>query len=1141
MAPGGLPKAIKIVYGQMQEHRAEQELKALSRIKEVRHPFLLSLERFEIIDGQLLIVMELADLSLMDRFQECQTQGMAGIPREELLGFIRDAADALDYMNDHHGLQHLDIKPQNMLLVGGRVKIADFGMVKDLEGTSVTATGGVTPVYASPEAFDARVSRFSDQYSLAVVYQEMLTGFRPFPGQTAMQLAAQHTSSPPMLDPLPVGDRPSIARALAKLPDQRFPSCRHMVEELLRAGAGEPVPYSGLQAAPAQLQAGKDSPLAAPSVSPEADKNAMLDQITEASPPPVKKQKPLPAETRVTKPAFHKSFLPVRPAKIRPTLFLGIGGLASAALFRLKQRLRHRFRDLESVPVLALLQMDTDRKALEQLREGRHGEALTADETLLVPLRRPEDYRPQAKELLRWLDRRWLYGIPRSLMTEGMRPLGRLALVDNAPALLARLRDTLTRVVSPKAKTTAASAGFAVRDDKPRVFLVASLAGGTGGGMYLDVAYAVRQVLAELQIPDDGLCALLLHATGQQPAARDLARINSYAGLLELNHFARVDASLPGDLVHGLAPVGPGEVPFKEGYLIHLGDHLDRTEAEAATHAVAEYLYLNTATAAGKFLEQHRLSTRPSPTARGAGMAVRTFGLVQISFPRHSLAELAADLFCFHLINRWRGESDGQAEGTTDLGPMPEVCSGEMEPAALANRFLEAATKFWGQEPEAYFQKLMADSPLGSQPPAPQPTPAEMTGQLLDQIDDLLIPKSSATKSKDGLSAVAASLAPSPARLLKEALRERAVELVGRFSHSLLDWLVAMVDDPNKRFKAADRATRWLVQKLRGAIAIGKTRLPQIPSQLEALRRELTTPDKTKKGSGVIWSGRKRGQAPAAELQHVVAYGMLRLEELTLENAMSVLEVVVGRVSDFAQDSMICRQKLGQFAATFQADFAATAGLPPQKFAAANFTEILPGQAKNLGKAAESMLARVGPALLPTFDESFQREVLNPQGGLWRPVSGNGDLIQMLKDDLLGRAQVAILEATRDIDAAQLFLEAHPQPGDVQPELLNHVQEAVPRLSVSQHGRRLVVAVPSSPAGAAVRDELKRIVQHLPVSVLDSDGDIILCQESSPLQLPQVAAQLIANDAGHVDTAHRVLTRVDVAWSPLSAESKTEK
>src|ERR1700694_1964059 len=89
-APGGLHKAIKVVYGDLQTighdcQRADQELKALSRVKTVRHPYILSLERYDIIDGKLMIVMELADRNLWDRFREHRAHGLAGIPREELL------------------------------------------------------------------------------------------------------------------------------------------------------------------------------------------------------------------------------------------------------------------------------------------------------------------------------------------------------------------------------------------------------------------------------------------------------------------------------------------------------------------------------------------------------------------------------------------------------------------------------------------------------------------------------------------------------------------------------------------------------------------------------------------------------------------------------------------------------------------------------------------------------------------------------------------------------------------------------------------------------------------------------------------------------------------------------------------------
>ena len=125
--------------------------------REIRHPYILSLERFDIIDGQLIIVMELADRNLWDRFRECRAQGGVGIPREELLRYMEEAAEALDLMNNQYQIQHLDIKPQNLFLVFNHVKVADFGLAKVLEGVRATVTGGVTPVYAAPETFEGWV------------------------------------------------------------------------------------------------------------------------------------------------------------------------------------------------------------------------------------------------------------------------------------------------------------------------------------------------------------------------------------------------------------------------------------------------------------------------------------------------------------------------------------------------------------------------------------------------------------------------------------------------------------------------------------------------------------------------------------------------------------------------------------------------------------------------------------------------------------------------------------------------------------------------------------------------------------------------------------------------------------------------
>ena len=147
--------------------------------------------------------MELADRTLWDRFRECRDQGLPGIPRDELLRYMGEAAEALDLMNMEHNLQHLDVKPQNLFLSTTTSRSPTSAWSRLFEGSIASVTGGVTPVYAAPETFDGRATRFSDQYSLAIVYQELLTGERPFNGTNTRQLVLQHLTHAPNLAPLP--------------------------------------------------------------------------------------------------------------------------------------------------------------------------------------------------------------------------------------------------------------------------------------------------------------------------------------------------------------------------------------------------------------------------------------------------------------------------------------------------------------------------------------------------------------------------------------------------------------------------------------------------------------------------------------------------------------------------------------------------------------------------------------------------------------------------------------------------------------------------------------------------------------------------------------------------------------------------
>lgn len=1108
-APGGLTKAVKVIFGHMSDARAEQELRALTRIKEVRHPFLLSLERFEVIEDQLFIVTELADGSLMDRYEECRRSAVAGIPREELLGYMRDTADALDYMNEHYGLQHLDIKPQNLLVVAGRVKIADFGLVKELYGTSATATGGVTPLYASPEAFDGKVSRFSDQYSLAIVYQEMLTGFRPFPGRTTLQLAAQHMNSPPLLDPLPPRDRPVLARALAKVPDQRFPNCRDMVALLLKNDGGQPaVPAWQVPHRPA-MAPGRTPPPRPDSLEPHDESVLAMDTIISAELPARVLRRPVPAPPReAARPVMVRR--PGGKARLRPTLFLGIGGLAGATLRRLRLRLHQHFGDLAAVPIFRLLLLDTDRAGLWPSGQIAPGAALASEEALHVPLRRPDHYRSESRELLRWLDRRWLYGIPRSLLTEGMRPFGRLAFVDNAVDVAERVHDALALLAGPEARNeTEAATGLALRGDTPRVFVVASIAGGTGSGMIVDLAYVVRQALAELHLSTKGLCGVLLHATTDDPTRRDLARVNAYATLSELAHFSGKEVAFPGEPRQGLQAARTGVPPFEECYLIHLGEQLAEHEAQAATNRVADYLFLDAASEAGEFLDQYRQSTH-GPGGAPGGPLLRTLGVDRMTFPRLAVAERGADLLCQRLLELWQaGPTQATADGAVPAQPPPE-CVLALLPEALEDRLAAAAESAWGEEPEAFVGRVLA---------AGEPAPI-----LLRRADELL--------------GTGPGFTPAP-RSAEILLRSEAEQAGADGGAEAVRWFVALANDPARRLGSVEESGRALLRSISSVAEETRARLAEAEGLRIELRALIAPDEQPTKAAPGRWLGIGRRPAPTDPAQRLVEYGRLRFRELVLTGTVEALRAAGRRVSEFLQEAALAKERLVHFKETFGLALSGMRTLLADGPPPPGVTELFPAGTKTRDQAAEELLERLGAGFVARFDEQIQAEILGPSGGLWTVLMRTRDLAEALTGDLQRRGQALLLEELKPVEAAGLLLAKHPESAAAEEDLLTHLQAATPRLAATSGWQHLVVAVPNGAAGASVQETVTRALPEVAATVVPTDGDVVFCYEAAHLPLAMLAGAVIEQEGTYAELARRVVTRIDVKWTRLPPPNAT--
>ncbi len=231
------PVAVKLLHAWTGEREVQRFLTQAAMLSKLDHPHIIHIYDFGLTDDDVpYLVVSYAPYGTLRQRYPRGTR----LPLGEVVSYVMQSADALQYVHEHQ-LVHRDVKPQNMLLSEqNKIILNDFGTTTisySLIPNAVDFEG--TVLYAAPEQLEGRSLRSSDQYALAVMTHELLTGSWPFIG-TFEEVAHKHLlAQPPTLRekgveaPLLVEE--ALQRALSKDPARRFATILDFANLLMEA------------------------------------------------------------------------------------------------------------------------------------------------------------------------------------------------------------------------------------------------------------------------------------------------------------------------------------------------------------------------------------------------------------------------------------------------------------------------------------------------------------------------------------------------------------------------------------------------------------------------------------------------------------------------------------------------------------------------------------------------------------------------------------------------------------------------------------------------------------------------------------------------------------------------------------------
>ena len=337
------------------------------------------------------------------------------------------------------------------------------------------------------------------------------------------------------------------------------------------------------------------------------------------------------------------------------SLIIGVGGTGHQILLDIRKRLTEKYGALDKLPIVSFLLLDTDQAIFSKNPDYDDAVNLDTADKIHTSVHGVDALRKNLREhphLRTWLDPRVLTGD----IDQGagaVRARGRLAYFWNYNQIARRLEEQMLQITKDSSKETAIRNGLQVGEGIT-VYVVGSLLGGTGSGMFLDLAYTVRNKFKNQRMLETvGMFSI---PPNSEAVAVD-NRPNAYAALLELNHYTDTTTTWTAQYQADIPPMEDADPPFRYTYLADTSSPAAQLDSvKDLVEMIGHSIFLDLTSEFQRQKKSNRNNFDQfliTTDGLGCPQNYMGFGLSAIQFPKDKVMAACANRLAGDIVRRW--------------------------------------------------------------------------------------------------------------------------------------------------------------------------------------------------------------------------------------------------------------------------------------------------------------------------------------------------------------------------------------------------------------------------------------------------------------------------------------------------------